>query len=56
MENDKSLTDFNMYDHFGPENQRVQMNLLKGREVELATAIAGAISGLKAKIATGEAL
>jgi len=55
MENDKSLADFNMYDHFGPENQRVQMNLLKGREVELATAIAEAISGLEAKIANGEA-
>lgn len=58
MQDDKFLADFGMYDSFGPsyENQRVQMNLQKGREIELATAIAEAISSLEAKIAKGETL
>lgn len=58
VENEKSLADFNMYENFGPsyENQRIQMNLQKGREIELATAISEAIAGLEAKIVAGEAL
>lgn len=45
-------------DKYGPAEagERVQMSLQKGREVELATAIANAIADLESKIAKGESL
>lgn len=57
-EDDNSLADFATTEYGRPTGSeiRLSINVRRGREVELATAIAGAISGLEAKIVAGEAL
>ena len=54
VEDAKSLASFNN-EYYRPieEGQRINMNLLKGREVELATAITEAIAQFEDKVAAG---
>lgn len=54
----KSIADFHTVEYGRPDGDemRVNMNIIKGREIEVATAISEAIAGLEAKIAKGEAL
>ena len=54
-EDEKSLAEF-YKNTYGPmsEGERIQMNVLKGREVELATAITEAIAQFEGKVAARE--
>lgn len=55
VEDAKNLATFNN-EYYRPigEGQRIYMNLLKGREVELATAITEAIAQFEGKVAARE--
>lgn len=55
IEGEKSIASFNN-DIYRPreEGERIQMNVLKGREVELATAITEAIAQFEGKVAARE--
>lgn len=54
-EDEKSLAEFykNTYGPMMSEGERIQMNVLKGREVELATAITEAIAQFEGKVKEG---
>ena len=55
VEDAKNLATFNNeYYRLIEEGQRINMNLLKGREVELATAITEAIAQFEGKVAARE--
>lgn len=55
-ENDRSVASFYTETYAPMElGERINMNLTKGREAELATAIADAIASLEVKITQGEA-
>lgn len=54
-EEEKNLAAFNKSMRHDMVNG-MTMSLTRGREIELATIIADAVTGLEAKIATGEAL
>ena len=53
---DRSVASFSSENYAPIEfGERINMNLTKGREIELATVIANAINALEVKIAQGEA-